>query len=240
LTKLIPALVTLSLALFAVGCGSVPFVAQVEPTATSTRAPRPTFTPKPRATPTETEAPEPTEEPEPTLVEEPTAEPEIPTATSIAPTRAATRPPRPTQPPQPTAPPAPQFTVNATSKYMCPQEGIFEVTLNTKKGRAFVEGQWFAAFDMGGRLLQDGAGKDLKSATYPPSQSTGSNCQQSGSFDSPNIDTGKLDVGDAVRQGINPLVIRFIRSETDLTPISPDFVIDFGTGGRYWIFTQSQ
>lgn len=220
-------------------CGGVPFVAQNEPTATATRRIRPTFTPKPRATPTEeiapTEEPEPTQEPEPTDVPQPTDEP----PPTDAP-KPVTRAPKATKPPAPTEAPKPQFSVNVTSQYLCDQEGIFEVALNLKQGRGFPEGIAFAAFDGGGNLLRDGAEKELVSVTYPASQSTGSNCRLSGSFDTPNIDNGKLDVADAVRRGVSPIVIRFVKSPTDMTPISADIPINFGTGGRYWIFAQMQ
>jgi hypothetical protein len=123
---------------------------------------------------------------------------------------------------------------------MCPQDGIFEIAINAKRGRAFLEGLSFAAFDAGGRLLQDGAGRNLVGITEPASVSIGSNCQVEAGFDSPNISNGKLDVGDAVRQGTNPVIIRFVQSASDLTPLSADIPIDFGPGGRYWIFSQSQ
>jgi hypothetical protein len=110
---------------------------------------------------------------------------------------------------------------------LCAQDGIFEVVVNAKKGRVFLEGLAFAAFDAGGRLLQDGAGRNMVAVTEPASVSIGSNCQVEAAFDNPNISNGKIDVGDAVSVG-------------DLTPISADLPIDFGAGGRYWIYTQSQ
>lgn len=218
-------------------CSGVPFVSVNEPTATATRRIRPTFTPKPRATPTEIE---PTEEPEPTDEPQPTDEPA--TETPVPVTKAATKPPAPkaTKPPEPTVPPKPQFAMNVTSQFICEQEGIFEVVVNVKKGKAMVEGITFAAFDAGGRLLQDGAGNNLVTATYPVSVSTAGNCKLSGSFENPVINNGKLDVGDAVRAGANRIIIRFVKSAADLTPISPDIPIDFGKGGRYWIYTQQQ
>lgn len=240
MNKFVIVLLALSaMVLGSAGCGSVPFIAQSNPTATSTRTPRPTFTPRPArptAAPTETEALEPTEEPTQEIppTQEPTDEPPPPTARPTR--RPATKAP-PTQPP---APPKPAFSVKATDKYICSQDGIFEIAVSLKRGRDFVEGVWFAAFDAGGTLLQDGAGKPMKSATYPTSQSTGSNCRLSGSFDSPIIDNGKLDVGDAVRQGTNPVIVRFVKSENDMTPISENFQIDFGKGGRYWIYAQMQ
>jgi len=217
-------------------CGGIPFVAQNSATETPTRrAARPTFTPKAKASPTEeiepTEEPTETEEPQPT--DEPTAIP-----ATVKPTKQAAAP-KPTKPPAPTEPPKPKFSINITSQFICSQDGINEVVVNVKKGRALVEGVFFAAFDAGGRLLQDGAEKNLITSTYPVSVSTAGNCRLSGSFENPVINNGKLDVADVVRRGTNPIIIRFVKSETDLTPISEDIRIDFGTGGRYWIYTQS-
>lgn len=224
-----------------IGCGSIPFIAQNEPTATATRRIRPTFTPKPRAT--ATEEIEPTTEPEPTE-ELPTDEPEPEETETPAPvTKAPTKksgPPAPTQPPAPTDVPKPKFSVNITSQFLCEQEGIFEIAVNAKKGKAPTEGIWFAAFDGGGRLLQDGAGKPLVTATYPVSVSTAGNCKLSGSFENPVINNGKLDVVDAVRAGTSNVVIRFVKSEQDLTAISPDIPVNFGSGGRFWIYAQLQ
>lgn len=218
-------------------CGGVPFVAQNEPTATATRRIRPTFTPKPRPTATEeitpTDVPEPTDEPAPTD-EAPT---QAPVQVTNAPTKKPVAP-KPTNPPAPTAVPKPQFAVNVTSQYLCEQQGIYEIAFNVKKGKAFAEGIAFAAFDGAGNILRDGADKELVSTTYPASQSTGSNCRLSGSFDTPNIDNGKLDVGDVARRGVSPIIIRFVKSPTDFTPISADIPVNFGSGGRYWIFAQ--
>lgn len=216
-------------------CGILP--GQGEPTATPTRrAPRPTFTPRAVTTPTEeiqpTDEPTRTDTPEPEPTDEPT-----PVPVTKAPTkRPVAQQPKPTTPPQP--PPKPKLPISVTSEFMCEQDGIYEVVVSVKQGRALIEGVVFAAFDAGGRLLQDGAGKNLITATYPVSQSTAGNCRLSGSYDSPVINNGKLDVGDAVRAGANPVVVRFVKSQDDLTPLSPDIRIDFGKGGRYWIYTQ--
>ncbi len=221
-------------------CSAVPFVAQNEPTETATRRIRPTFTPKPRPTETEEIIPteEPTEEPEATDEPAPTEEP--PTAAPKPVTKAPKPPsqPKATQPPEPTAVPKPAFAVNVTSQYLCEQEGIYEVAFNLKQGKGFPEGIAFAAFDGAGNLLRDGAEKEMVSVTYPASQSTGSNCRLSGSFDTPNVDNGKLDVADAARRGVSPIIIRFVKSPTDMTPISPDIPVNFGKGGRYWVFAQ--
>jgi hypothetical protein len=218
-------------------CGSIPLVSQNVATETPTRrAARPTFTPKARVTPTEEV--EPTQEPTESDAVEPTEQVE---PTDVPATEPPTRrpvTPRPTTPPQPTAPPAPQFAIAATDKFLCPQEGIFEVVVSVKRDKVLVEGVAFAAFDAGGTLLQDGAGQKLVSSTYPVSVSTAGNCKISGSFENPVVNNGKLDVVDPVRSGTGTVIIRFVKSEADLTPISADIPIDFGTGGRYWIYTQ--
>lgn len=239
MSKFVSVLLTFLILGIIAGCDSLPLIAPSNPTATPSRTPRPTFTPKPRITPTEIAELEPTEEPQPT--EEPTFEPEPPTATPRPATRAPTRrpqPPPPTKPPEPTKP---QFLVNPTSQYLCPQEGIFEVIVNAKKGRAFAGGLVFAAFDTAGNLLKNGAGQDMIAQTESAiSISIGANCRVEATFENPNASNGKIDVGDAVRAGINPIIIRFVRSRSDLTPISPDIRIDFGKGGQYWLYAQSQ
>jgi hypothetical protein len=223
-------------------CGGVPFIAQNTGTETPTRrAVRPTFTPKPRAT--ATEEVEPTEEPEPTDEPEPTNEPE---PTDVPPTKAPTkRPaaqqPKPTNPPQPPAPPAPQFLIKLQANYLCAQEGVYKVIVNAKSGRAFAGGQVFAFFDQGGTLLQDGAGKKLIGVTQTAiNVSIGSNCRVESDPSNPNSSNGELDVGDAVRQGTNPIVMRFVKSADDLTPISDNLLINFGQGGQYWVYTNTQ
>lgn len=233
-------LISLTALAILAACGSVPFVAQNEPTATATRrAARPTFTPKPRATATAEIIP--TEEPEATA--EPEATEEAPTQEPAPVTKAPTKkpaPPKATNPPAPTEIPKPQFAINITSQFLCEQEGIYEIAVNAKKGKAPTEGIWFAAFDGGGRLLEDGAGKALVTATYPVSVSTAGNCKLSGSFENPVINNGKLDLVDPMRAGATGVVIRFVKSANDLTAISPDIPVNFGSGGRYWIYAQMQ
>lgn len=230
----------LALALFS-GCGAIPFIGQSEPTATATRRVRPTFTP--RAQPSPTEEQEPTQEVEPTDEPEPTEE-VVPTDTPKPVTAVPTRRPaaaKPTNPPAPTAPPAPQFSVNATSKYLCEQQGVYKLIINAKRGKTFAGGLTFAVFDQGGRLLQDGAGKNMIGTTVADINiSIGSNCRSEASFESPNSSNGELDVGDAIRAGNNPVIVRFVKSASDLTPISPDISVDFGNGGQFWMYIQAQ
>jgi len=221
-------------------CGAVPFIGQGEPTATATRRVRPTFTPRAQASPTEEIAPteeiQPTDEPAPTEELVPTETPEPVTAVPTRRPAAA----KPTSPPAPTAPPAPQFSVNATSSYLCDQQGVYKIIINAKRGRTFAGGLTFAVFDQGGRLLQDGAGKDMIGTTISDINiSIGSNCRSEASFESPNSSNGELDVGDAIRAGNNPVIVRFVKSPTDLTPISPDIPANFGQGGQFWMYIQA-
>lgn len=227
----------LALILVSAACGSIPFVAQNEPTATATRRVRPTFTPKP--SPTQTVEVTPTDIPTETVqATETTAATSTPKPVTSAPRNPPAPRPQATTPPQP---PKPQFSINATSTYLCEQQGIYEVILNAKRGRAFAGGLVFGAFDAGGRLLQDGAGKNLIGTTQSDiSISIGSNCRVEADFTSPNSSNGKLDVGDAVRAGTNPIIIKFIKSATDFTPLSPDIPVNFGKGGQYWMYIQAQ
>ncbi len=239
---LYPFLIVLALAAFT-ACSGVPFVAQNEPTATATRRIRPTFTPKPRPTETEeilpteepTEEIEPTEEPQPTE-EQPTAAPKPVTKAPKPPAPA-----QPTQPPAPTEVPKPQFSVNVTSQYLCEQQGVYKLILNAKKGRAFAGGLTFGVFSQGGQLLEDGAGKRMIGQTISDiNVSIGSNCRVEADFVNPNSSNGELDVSDVVRMGNNPLIVRFVKSADDLTPISPDISVNFGNGGQYWMYVQAQ
>ncbi|MCC7162843.1 MAG: hypothetical protein IT331_10155 [Anaerolineae bacterium] len=226
-------------------CGSLPFVGQEEPTATR-RAPRPTFTPRARATPTQeiqpTEQVAPTEQPEPT--DEPAPPTEVPVPATEAPQVKPTRPPappQPTQPPPPVATAPPAFQIKFGGNYLCDQQGVYKIIINAKNGKTFAGGQTFGVFDQGGRLLQDGAGKNLIGVTQGDINiSIGSNCRVESDFVNPNSSNGELDVSDAVRQGNNPLVLRFVKSADDLTPISDNLLINFGEGGQYWIYTNTQ
>ncbi len=223
-------------------CGGVPFVSQNTPTETATRRTiRPTFTPKPRVTATQETAPtlepDPTGEPEPT--KEPTQEPE-PVTNTPRPTRRPQQT-QPTKPPQPTAPPQPQFLIKIGTNYLCEQQGVYKVIVNAKSGRTLMAGATFAFFDGSGRLLQDGAGKDLIAVTTGDFNiSIGSNCRVESDRTSPNTSNGELDVGDAVRAGNNPIIMRFVKSAADLTPISENVTINFANGGQYWIYTNTQ
>lgn len=225
-------------------CGSIPFVAQSEPTATATRRIRPTFTPRAVASPTSeataTEELPATDTPEPTA-----AVAEVPTEEQ-QPTAAPTKRPvvaQATKPPAPPPPAQPQFIVNASSKYFCQQDGIFEVMVNAKRGpagkRVWAGDLWLAALSPGGQLLSDGAGKPLvKQTESEGSISYGSNCQREYDRTSPDTQNGKLDVGDPARSGQTQMIVRFVKSPTDMSPISPDYAVDFGKGGRWWFYLE--
>lgn len=224
----------------ATACGSLPFIGSSSPTDTPTRTPRPTFTPRASTTstaaPTDTEAA--TETPAATQVPVDTDTPEAAASDTPIPVARATRPPAP--PAEPTQPPAPQFAVHPDfgAPAFCPQDGIYEVVIYVKRDgaspRPFAGGLYYGVFS-GGQILRDGAGKNLIGTTDKiGSLSYGANCNVSYDRLHPNQSNGKLDVGDAVRQGTNQMVLRFIRSDTDLTPISADVPLDFSKGGRWW------
>jgi hypothetical protein len=235
-------LVALFVALEAIvtACDSLPLVSLNSVTATPSRTPRPTFTPRSAATETavDTDTPAPTEV---TAVPPPTEppivqEPDTPTRRPVV---RATKPPAP--PPATPQPPPPQFAVHPDfgDKKFCPQDNIYEIVIYIKRdgaagNRPFAGGLYFGAFS-GGQLLKDGAGKNLIGTTDDiGSLSYGANCNVSFDRLHPNQSNGKIDVGDAVRRGTTDIVLRFIRSETDLTPISADVPLPFSQGGRWW------
>lgn len=232
--------------IFAVtACDSTSFLTQNDATGTPTRTPRPTFTPRPRATDTPEATETPLEEITDTSDADVTETPEeveaTPTKKPAAPV--ATRKPQPTAPPQPTVPSLP---LTVSDSFACPQDGIFEITVSVKKPgkpghRPYAAGLYFAAFDQSGRLLQDGAGKNLIAVTGEESSvSFGANCQREASRLHPDSPNGKLDVGDAARAGTTSMIIRFIKSPSDMTPTSADIPIDFGSGARLWVYLDSQ
>ena len=235
--------VTLATLVGVVACDSLPFVALNDSTATPfpTRRIRPTFTPKPSLTPTDESTPtdEATDVPPATDVP---ADTDTPEPTDVPTKKPAAPPPAPKATDKPAPPPAPTFPVSVTGKHFCDQGDINEIVFNAKKGTKFVEPQslWFGAFDTSGQLLQNGAGAPLVGAVDAISRGVGNDCNTEFSFQYQNITNGKLDVGDAVHRGVTTLVIRFIRSATDLTPLSPDIQIDFSKPGRYWMYVKEQ
>jgi hypothetical protein len=239
LNKIVPIVVgALALLFVFPACSSIPFVAQSQPTATpTTRRIRPTFTPKPQASPTKEITP--TEEPPP-ATEAPTEEPQA-TNTPVPVTPKPTTKPAVRQPTNPPPPPAPQFAVKFNTSYLCEQQGIYKVIISAKRGNALMAGATFAIFDQGGNLLQDAAGKKLIGVTQGDfNVSIGSNCRAGADRVHPNTSNGELEVGDAVRAGNNPIIIRFVKSADDLTPISENLSMNFGSGGQYWVYANSQ
>lgn len=227
---------------FSVACGSLPLVGLNEATPTPSRTPRPTFTPRSAgtSTPADTETPQVTETAA-VETEVPTETPEVQEADTETPkpVARATRPPAP--PPATPQPTTPQFPVHPDfgEKKFCPQESIYEIVIYIKKDgaageRKFAGGLYYGVWT-GDQLLKDGAGKNLIGTTGKiGSLSYGSNCNAAFDRLHPNQSNGKLDVGDVVRRGTTQMVLRFIRSDTDLSPMSADVPIDFSTAGRWW------
>jgi hypothetical protein len=193
-------------------------VARATATPTSTRTPRPTFTPYYTATP------------EPSPTREATATPALsptPTARAVATARPATK--APTAPP---APPTPQFvwrrSENLDKQGMCPAgPGTFEVKgrIYSNALKAYVGGIHIIALDSTGKVIA------RMDSLYPQQMNPewGVNCREA-----KNLFSYQLDV--SAGRGNQPIIVRIVRSATDLTPISPDVAIQFGPeGGRYYL-----
>lgn len=190
-------------------------VARATTTPTSTRTPRPTFTPYYTATPEPTATPEATatRAPSPTL-----------TARAVATARPATK--------APTPPPAPQFIWrrgdNLDKQGMCPAgPGTFEVKgrIYSNTLKAYVGGVHIIALDSSGKVIA------RMDSLYPEQMNPewGVNCREA-----KNLFSYQLDV--SAGRGSQPIIVRIVRSSTDLTPISPDVAIQFGSeGGRYYL-----
>jgi hypothetical protein len=167
---------------------------------------------------------------------------DTPTKSAATPKLArATKPPAPPQPTKPSFPVYPDFG----PPYFCPQEGVDEVVIYARLAsgspRPFAGGLYVGAFDSSGQVLKDGAGKPLVGVTQPqPSTSYGTNCQKPYDRLHPDWTNGKLDVGDAVRAGTTKMIIRFVRSLTDFTPLSQDVAVDFSAPGRWWLYFGAQ
>ncbi len=226
--------------LLASGCSSINSLAFNNATDTPTRTPRPTFTPRASATAVATEVPTQAATDTPTTAAA-TDTPGVPAEATDTPRPVVVRTKAPPPPAQPTQPPAPQFAVHPDfgQPTLCPQDDIYEIVIYIKKDgaapRPFAGGLYYAVF-AGGQVLKDGAGKALINTSDPAgSLSYGANCNVSYDRLHPNQSNGKLDVGDAVRRGTKQMVFRFIRSATDMTPISADVPIDFSQAGRWWL-----
>jgi hypothetical protein len=132
------------------------------------------------------------------------------------------------------------------SAYPCFQEGAFyEVVVYVKKvgtpeQRSFVQFLSFTAFAPGGSVLRGPSGSPLLAVTDDGKKGgfydlfVNFNCMKA----TPANDTfnGKLDVSDLVRAGHKQMAIRFVKSSDDLTPTSPEIVVDFSRTGRWWLY----
>lgn len=227
-------------------CGNVPFIA-AEPTAPPTRTPRPTFTPLPEFTDTPavppTRAATATSAATNTVAAPATTAPE---PTNTAAPKAPTQPPRPVNtqpPPAPTKPPLPMALSETPTP--CDQEGSFSEIMvdvrNRVPPRTLTTGLYFAVFDGSGKLLTDYNGKPYVGVTDDGRASSGyawgSDCRRSSDALSPVRFNGKVEVGDAVRAGVDRMVFRFIKGPTDYTPQSADVNLEFpkGIARRWWL-----
>jgi hypothetical protein len=211
--------VVLVLALTLLACDTGNLIAFQNATATPTKTPRPTFTPQPSLTPT----PEDTPTPLPAVTDTPKVPP---TATR----RAATARPATKAPTVPPPPPKPSFSVTIDSGYFCDQanDPIWEVVarFNRSSDRAFAEGYVFGVFTADGRLLTT---TEVSPSNEYTERGIDINCRAPKFYPY----SVKKDVSQFRMQV--PLIIRVVRSKTDLTPLSPDFKADFAQPGRYFI-----
>ncbi len=222
----------------AAGCDAVQFSALNVPTETPTRTPRPTFTPRPSATakPSPTETPSATDTPAATD----TAAPVV-----VAPTDTPTRKPVATRPPAtavpPTQPPAPQFSVNSSDNKWC-EAGTYVIYVQLRKtstGGRFLGGYNMGLFDGAGNILKDPDGRPAVFQTWPDGQQQFrfyGGCPRHASNDSPLPFNGKMDVNDYVRMGTKSIVLRFVKSSSDLTALSSGVTLDYSKPGEYWLY----
>lgn len=211
--------VLLVLALSLLACDTGNLIAFQSATATSTRTPRPTFTPQPSITPT----PQDTETPSPTATNTPRV---APTATRGAVVRPATK--APTAPPPP---PKPSFPVVIDNAYFCDQgnDPVWEIVGRINRitpPAIFLGGYVLGIFTSDGRLLT------TTDPSVPDDQQIiglNFNCRAYNRY----VYNVKKDVSQFRMQV--PLIIRVVKSQSDLTPLSPDFKADFGQPGRYFL-----
>ncbi|MGB8646395.1 MAG: hypothetical protein WCF84_14245 [Anaerolineae bacterium] len=230
-------------------CDSTQLGAFNNATETPTRTPRPTFTPRPSATTipsaTATEAATDTPAPTDTLEAQATdTVPPQPTKTKVSP--------KPVQPTNPPAPPKPILPIypdnsygNGLTQNFCGQGGsVYEIIVYMKmagdKPRAWATGYTFGVFAPDGTWLTDYNKNKLISPPTDDARQAGTgfgyNCLHGGSFTDLEKYNGKLDVGDAVRAGNKTMILRFVKSSTDPTPLSPDITLDFSQTGRWWLW----
>ncbi len=209
-----PIAILLAAALTLLACDSSTLIAALGPTETPTRAPRATFTPKPEFT----ETPETSPTPEATAPPNATA-----TRTRVPATRA------PTARPAATAIPAPAFEwkqASHGSQGKCNAgPSTFEIKGRVHDGTAYVGGVTVVLLDKAGKTVATGVSR------YPIELNPefGISC-----FEVRNIFSYQLDASSGWFNG--PLIVRLVRSKTDLTPISTDASISFtSSGGRWYI-----
>lgn len=192
-------------------------VALSNPTATLTKTPRPTFTPRPSLSPTRVDTETPSATDTPSASPTPTKKP----APTSAPKPAATKTPAP--------PPAPSFAVTLNKSYFCQQanDPIWEVIarINRTGSSFFVGGYALAVVSSDGRVL----GAHQAGSNDEVVQDFDFNCTVSGWYRY----NAKYDVSEWRMQ--LPVILRIVRSKTDMTPVSPDFKADFSTPGRYFL-----
>ena len=224
------------------GCSAVGLVAE-NATNTPTRTPRPTFTPRPSATEPATAVP----------TQAATNTPTAPAATDTPEAAAPTNTPKPVvvrtkapvAPPQPTKPPAPSYSVSVENTVRCDSTTYTIYVILKQVGgapRHFAGGYTMMLF-AGGQPAKNGAGQVLSFVTEPDQNAEASfvgNCHRPASTASPLPYNGKLDASDPVKAGNKSLIFRFVKSTSDLTPVSPDMPIDFSTPGEYWFSLGAQ
>ncbi len=106
-------------------------------------------------------------------------------------------------------------------------------------GGPWVGGYTGVLLDKAGNLLKDGAGNPLSFVSLPDGQvmsRTWGGCPRPASPDNPLPYNGKIDAQDAAKRGVTSMTFRFVKSLSDLTPISPDQNIDFSSSKEYWLY----
>jgi hypothetical protein len=209
--------IVLVIALTLLACNMDTLTALVGPTTTPTptRTPRPTFTPRPSATPEASPTPEATA----TAAASPT-----PTSRAAVTVRPATK--APTAPAPTRSPFIWRRRDNLDQQGMCPAgPGTFEVKGRIMQNNAYVGGIHIIALDSSGKVIAQ------MDSLYPEQMNPewGVNCREA-----KNLFSYQLDV--SAGRNSQPIIVRIVRSATDLTPISPDVAIQFGPeGGRYYL-----
>jgi hypothetical protein len=123
---------------------------------------------------------------------------------------------------------------------ICPSSNYeIDVRVGKTNSGPWVGGYTMALFDKGGNLLKDGGGKPIAFVSLPDNQvmtRTWGGCPRLASPSNPLPYNGKIDAQDAVKMGTKSMTFRFVKSLSDLTPISPDQDIDFSGSKEYWLY----